>query len=76
MLTLVSCAIGALGGGGWSIDHAVGFTVNGWAGLAIAAGAGGAGAALLLATCWRPGATASPASAPSSASAASSPPAA
>src|SRR5260370_25941199 len=59
MVALVSCALGALGGGGWSIDHAVGFTVNGWAGLAIAAGAGGGGAGLLLATCWRPGAVAS-----------------
>ena len=40
MITLVSCAIGALGAGGWSIDHAVGFGVPGWAGLAIAALAG------------------------------------
>ena len=75
MVALVSCALGALGGGGWSIDHAVGFTVNGWAGLAIAAGAGGGGAALLLATCWRPGAVASAASASSSARADSVPPA-
>jgi hypothetical protein len=28
--------------------------VTGWAGLAIAALAGAGGAALLLATCWRP----------------------
>ena len=58
MIALVSCAIGALGGGGWSLDHAAGFSVDGWAGLAIAALAGGGGGALLLATCWRPGAVA------------------
>jgi putative oxidoreductase len=54
MITLVSCAIGALGAGDWSLDHAAGFSVTGWAGLAIAALAGAGGAALLLATCWRP----------------------
>jgi putative oxidoreductase len=75
MITLASCAIGALGAGGWSIDHAVGFGVPGWAGLAIAALAGAAGAALLLATSWRPAPALSPASAPSSAPAASSAPA-
>ena len=53
MITLVSCAIGALGAGGWSVDHMVGFSVHGWAGLAIAALAGAGGAALLLATSWR-----------------------
>jgi putative oxidoreductase len=72
MITLVSCAIGALGAGGWSVDRAVGFGVHGWAGLAIAALAGAGGAALLLATSWRPRPAASPASsapAPSSTSA-------
>src|SRR5260370_14490055 len=55
MLTLVSCAIGALGGGGWSADHLAGFSVHGWAGLAIATPAGAGGAALLAATSWRAG---------------------
>jgi len=54
MITVVSCAIGALGAGDWSLDHAVGFSVTGWWGLAIAALAGAGGAALLLATSWRP----------------------
>ena len=54
MIILVACALGALGGGNWSVDHAVGFSVRGWAGLAIAALAGTGGAALLLATSWRP----------------------
>jgi putative oxidoreductase len=74
MITLVSCAIGALGAGGWSVDHAAGFGLHGWAGLAIAALAGAGGAALLLATSWRRGpaeipAASSTASAPSSTSA-------
>lgn len=64
MITLVACALGALGGGSWSADHAIGFSVDGWAGLAIAAAAGGGGAALLLAASWRPGSVPSPASAP------------
>jgi putative oxidoreductase len=54
MIIVVSCALGALGGGAWSIDHLVGFSVTGWGGLAISALAGGAGGGLLLATCWRP----------------------
>lgn len=54
MITLVACAIGALGAGDWSLDHAAGFSVTGWWGLTIAALAGAGGAALLLATSWRP----------------------
>lgn len=65
MITLVSCAIGALGAGAWSLDHAVGFGVTGWAGLAITALAGGAGAAMVLATSWRPSAPSAPAAASS-----------
>jgi putative oxidoreductase len=74
MITLVSCAIGALGGGGWSLDHVAGFSVTGWIGLAIAVVAGGGGAALLLVTSWRPGLVASPAPASSAESAESSMP--
>ena len=68
MIALVSCAIAALGAGGWSVDHVMGFGVHGWAGLAIAALAGAAGAGLLLATSWRPTPAASAACAPSPAS--------
>jgi putative oxidoreductase len=64
MITLVSCALGALGGGDWSLDHAAGFSLGSWAGLAVAALAGAVGAALLLATSWRPAAAGSPAAAP------------
>src|SRR5438270_3933030 len=55
MITLVGCAIGALGAGEWSLDHAFGLHATGWAGLGIAAGLGVGGAALLLVTSWRPG---------------------
>jgi putative oxidoreductase len=74
MIAFVSCAIGALGAGTWSLDHAAGFSLPGWPGLAIAALAGSGGAALLLATSWRPGSVASPAPAPSGESAQSSTP--
>ena len=49
-------AIGALGGGRVSIDHALGIAddLDGWLGLAIAGIAGLGGAAVLLATSWRP----------------------
>jgi putative oxidoreductase len=54
-LIAVSVAIGILGGGRLSVDHALGIdTWSGWAGFATAAGAGFGGAALLLATSWRP----------------------
>jgi putative oxidoreductase len=55
MIIVVACAIAALGGGGWSLDNAVGFSLDGWPGLALGAGAGGVGAALLLAASRRPG---------------------
>ena len=56
VLTLVCCgvALGALGGGRASLDYAVGLDWSGWGGLAMAAGGGLGGAALLLAFFWRP----------------------
>lgn len=54
-LTVTGAVIGALGAGSWSLDHAVGiFDPPGAEGLLISAGAGGVGAALLLAGFWRP----------------------
>jgi putative oxidoreductase len=54
LLILAAAGLGALGGGRASLDNAAGITIDGWGGLVIAAGAGLGGAALLLATCWRP----------------------
>jgi putative oxidoreductase len=60
-ITFAALAMAALGGGGWSIDrvlvdHDVAGCnwLYGWHGLVVAGVAGGGGAALLLATCWRP----------------------
>jgi putative oxidoreductase len=60
-ITFTALALGALGGGSWSIDHviadhsdSVARWLGGWRGFGVAAVGGGGGAALLLATCWRP----------------------
>ena len=55
-LTLVAVAVGTLGPGQWSIDGHVGALQDlwGWPGFGISLGAGALGAALLLATFWRP----------------------
>lgn len=56
VMTLSTCgvALGALGGGRFSLDHVVGLDWSGWAGLVVAVAAGGGGALLLLAAFWRP----------------------
>jgi putative oxidoreductase len=58
VLTLSAVAIATLGPGQWSIDGHVSALQNlwGWPGFWIAVGAGGLGAAGLLATFWRPAA--------------------
>lgn len=60
-ISLTALALGALGGGGWSIDRVIsdhsdsfGRWLSGWRGFGVCAVAGGGGAFLLLATCWRP----------------------
>jgi putative oxidoreductase len=58
VMTLAICGVvvGTVGPGEWSLDDAFGILddVAGITGLLISAVAGGLGAALLLATCWRP----------------------
>jgi putative oxidoreductase len=54
-LLLAALALGALGAGGWSVDEAIGLEVDGWAGLAVAAGFGGGLGLATLAGFWRPG---------------------
>jgi putative oxidoreductase len=53
-LAVAAFAVGAIGAGEWSIDHAIDLDVEGWWG-AIVAGVGGVvGGALFLAAFWRP----------------------
>ena len=54
-LLLAALALGALGAGSWSVDEAIGFDVDGWGGLAVAAGLGGGLGLATLAAFWRPG---------------------
>jgi putative oxidoreductase len=58
VMTLAICGVvvGTVGPGEWSLDDAFGIVddLAGRTGLLISALAGGVGAALLLATCWRP----------------------
>lgn len=55
-LTLMGVVVGTLGPGQWSIDGQVHALQDlwGWPGFGISLGAGALGAALLLATFWRP----------------------
>jgi putative oxidoreductase len=55
-LLVSAIALGALGGGEWSVDHALEIAddLDGWTGLAIAAGAGLGLGATVLALFWRP----------------------
>jgi putative oxidoreductase len=55
VLTVCGVVVATLGAGGWSLDAVLGtFDRPGWVNLAIGAGAGLGGAALLLAASWRP----------------------
>ncbi|MEV0852086.1 DoxX family protein [Nocardia fluminea] len=54
VLAVVALALAFVGPGRLSIDHAAGITVTGWAGGAIALGAGVVSTAGLLALFWRP----------------------
>jgi putative oxidoreductase len=55
-LALTGIALGAIGPGRWSLDHALELDddLTGVTGLALAVGLGAGGAAVLLALCWRP----------------------
>jgi putative oxidoreductase len=53
-LLVAGLALGGLGAGDWSIDHALKLDLIGLKGIAIAAVGGLGGAALLLAVYWRP----------------------
>lgn len=55
-LLVTAVALGALGGGGWSVDHAIDLAddIDGWTGLALTAGLGGGLGLTVLALFWRP----------------------
>ena len=55
-LALAATALGILGPGQWSVDHALGIDddLSGGVGLALSAGLGLVAAAGLLVACWRP----------------------
>jgi putative oxidoreductase len=53
-LGIAGLALGGLGAGRWSLDHAIGIDWNPMLGLAIAAIGGIGGAILLLVVFWRP----------------------
>ncbi len=52
-LGVAGLALGGLGAGAWSVDHAINLDIDALVGIAIAA-VGGIGGALLLAVFWRP----------------------
>ena len=54
-LVVAAAALAGTGAGAWSLDNALGwFQPGGWWGIVIGVLAGAAGAAALLAVCWRP----------------------
>jgi putative oxidoreductase len=53
-LTVVAIAVGGLGAGQWSVDHAVGIFGGGWPQLILAAGLGLAGGLGQVVAFWRP----------------------
>jgi putative oxidoreductase len=54
LIAVSGAALALTGPGRASLDHAFGIVEDGAAGIAIAAGAGLGGTALLLASTWRP----------------------
>jgi putative oxidoreductase len=53
MIIVAAAAIGASGGGSWSLDEAIGIRVDGWPGLLVSAGLGCLSGAATLALSWR-----------------------
>ncbi|GAC1587945.1 MAG: DoxX family protein [Acidimicrobiales bacterium] len=54
VISLACAAVGVMGAGRWSVDHAIGFDVDGLGGLTLSAGLGLSAALGLLAVFWRP----------------------
>jgi len=64
MICVVGVALAGTGGGWLSLDHALGYPISGWVSYLVCVGAGGIGAALTLATSWRPERPEAPVTAP------------
>jgi putative oxidoreductase len=54
IVAVAAFAVGSIGAGDWSVDHAVGIEVDGWWGALVAALLGLGSAAATLALFWRP----------------------
>jgi putative oxidoreductase len=54
IIAVAAFALGAIGAGDWSIDHAVGIDVDNWWGAIVAAALGLGSGALILVAFWRP----------------------
>jgi putative oxidoreductase len=54
IIAVAAFALGAIGAGDWSIDHAIGLDVDNWWGAIVAAVLGLGSGALILAAFWRP----------------------
>lgn len=53
-LMVMAAALGATGAGEWSVDEAIDFHVDAWAGFLITVGVGVGSASALMLACWRP----------------------
>lgn len=53
-IAIGALAVGTMGPGRWSVDHAIDFSLDGWTGAAITAGLGIGGALLQLLVSYRP----------------------
>jgi putative oxidoreductase len=54
IIAVAAFAVGTIGAGDWSIDHAIGIDVDGWWGAVVSGVVGLGSAALTLAIFWRP----------------------
>jgi putative oxidoreductase len=54
IIAVAAFALGTIGAGDWSIDHAIGIDVDGWWGAIVAGVLGVGGGLLTLAIFWRP----------------------
>ena len=54
MIAVTAFAVGTIGAGDWSLDHAIGIDVDGWWGAIVAGVLGVGGGLATLALFWRP----------------------